>query len=103
MMSLENDKTILSKTFASEFRPNECQFRQRAIQFCKKREPIVHERNSFPPSCLFHFYHVFFLAKFSSIMSKFFNESEIEIRSRDLDFHLARVQFQSGQIGMEKL
>ena len=47
--------------------------------------------------------HVFFfLAKFSSIMSKFFNETEIEIRSRDLAFHLARVQFQSGEIGMEK-
>ena len=34
---------------------------------------------------------------------KFFRESEIEIRSRDLDFHLDKVQFHFGEIDMEKV
>ena len=37
------------------------------------------------------------------IGEKVFHESEIEIRSRDLDFHLGKVQFHFGEIHMEKV
>ena len=38
-----------------------------------------------------------------SYWRKKFHESEIEIRSRDLDFHLGKVQFHFGKIDMEKV
>ena len=72
------------------------------LNFAKKR--ILHERNSisavaklnFTQKNLFLIWQVFLFGE------NFFHESEIEIRLRDLDFHLGKVQFHFGEIDMEK-
>ena len=75
----------------NQFCTNEIHFRRSETQF--------HTKISVSNLAVF-----FFLAKFSFILAKkLFHESEIEIRSRDLDFHLGKVQFHFGEIDMEKV
>ena len=103
---MKTTKNYITIPLPSEFRRrNECQFRlnkiengQRATQLCQKENQFcmneIHFRRS---QTQFHTKKsvsnlakvIFFLAKFSFILAKYsFLESEIEIRSRDLDFHL---------------
>ena len=72
-----------------QFRLNKFENRQRATQLCQKE---IHIKNSISHKKLIN-KGIFFGKIQFHIGENFFHESEIEILSRDLDFHLGKFEF----------
>ena len=81
------------------------------LNFAKKNQFCMNEIHFRRSESQFHTKNLFLIWQKSfsfwqnsvSYWRQFFHESEIEIRSRDLDFHLGKVQFHFSEIDMEKV